>query len=351
SSLLDPAANVCVDNSAAKYLQFFKVNPALPIVGDLGTFSFSGQQVVNENFVTARVDHKFSEKDSLFGTYLFDDTPYHAPDGYDVQLLTSRTGRQLVTLEENHIFRPTLINTVRVGYNRVSAINNDSLTALNPLGSDVSLGAVPGLTAADVRISGMPEFLGGLGSGSFYHYHWNSYQAYDDAFLTRGTHSVKFGVGVERMQLNYYGVSTPTGQFSFGSLTNFLTNKPDTFVSALGTGYTPRRLRQTLVGVYLQDDWRWRPNVTLSLGLRYEMVTVPTEVDGKLVNLLNLTDPVHHCAVTPPAPFDPALCPPLGGPLYKNPTLRNFEPRVGFAWDPFHNGKTAVRGGFGMFDM
>jgi len=61
-----------------------------------GTFSFLEQQVVNENFVTARVDHKFSEKDSLFGTYLFDDTPYHAPDGFDV-VAHSRTGRQLVT--------------------------------------------------------------------------------------------------------------------------------------------------------------------------------------------------------------------------------------------------------------
>src|SRR5712691_7346918 len=331
SSLLDPAANVCVDASATKYLDAFYPLPS-PGPGDLGTFTFSGQQVVSENFVTTRVDHKVSEKDSLFGTYLYDSTPYQAPDEYDVQLLTSYTKRQFVTLEENHIFSPALINTVRVGFNRVHADNNDSLSAIpGGHGADTTLAAVPGRYAADIRISGLHEFLGGLRGGSTYHYYWNSFQAYDDAFLTHGTHSLKFGVGVERMQLNYHGVSTPTGQFSFGSLTNFLTNKPDNFVSALGTGYTPRGLRQTLFGAYLQDDWRWRPNLTLNLGLRYEMVTVPTEVQGKLVNLLNITDKFHHCAIAPAPPFDPAQCPPLGGPLFRNPTLHNFEPRVGFS--------------------
>ncbi len=353
SSLLDPAANVCVDNSAAKYMEAFypPPTPGQSVKGDLGTFGFAGQQVVNENFVTTRVDHKFSEKDSLFGTYFYDDTGYHSPDEYDVQLLGSHTRRQFVTLEENHIFSPALINTVRVGYNRVNAANNESLSAIKPVGADTSLGAVPGLNAADIRISGLHELLGGLGGVSSYHYYWNSFQAYDDAFLTHGTHSLKFGVGVERMDLNYRGVSTPSGQFAFGSLSDFLTNKPQNFSSALGGTYTPRGLRQTLFGAYFQDDWRWRPNLTLNLGLRYEMVTVPTEVQGKLVNLLNITDPVHHCAITPPPPFVPTQCPPLGGPLFKNPTLRNFEPRVGFAWDPFHNGKTAVRGGLGIFDM
>ena len=352
SSLLDPTANVCVDASATKYLDAFYPLPA-PGPGDLGTFTFSGQQVVSENFVTTRVDHRFSDKDSLFGTYLYDDTPYTSPEAFDVQVLTSHTKRQFVTIEENHTFTPALVNTVRLGFNRVNAANNDSLSAINPRGRDVSLGAVPGQTAADVRIQGggIPEFLGGLGGGSTYHYYWDSFQVYDDAFLTHGTHSLKFGVGVERMQLNYHGVSTPTGQFTFGSLANFLTNKPKQFTSALGTGYTPRGLRQTLVGAYLQDDWRLRPNLTLNLGLRYEMVTVPTEVQGKLVNLLNITDQFHHCAITPPPPFVPTQCPPLGGPLFRNPTLHNFEPRVGFSWDPFRNGKTAVRAGFGMFDM
>src|SRR5712691_3154776 len=355
TNLAPGQAGFCVDASAAKYLDAFYHLPdpgSVPSNGNLGSFTFAGQQVVSENFVTTRVDHKISEKDSLFGTYFYDSTPYQAPDEYDVQLLTSYTKRQFVTLEENHIFSPALINTVRVGFNRVHADNNDSLSAIpGGHGADTTLAAVPGRYAADIRISGLHEFLGGLRGGSTYHYYWNSFQAYDDAFLTHGTHSLKFGVGVERMQLNYHGVSTPTGQFSFGSLTNFLTNKPDNFVSALGTGYTPRGLRQTLFGAYLQDDWRWRPNLTLNLGLRYEMVTVPTEVQAKLVNLLNITDPVHHCAITPPPPFDPTQCPPLGGPSFRNPTLRNFEPRVGFAWDPFRNGKTAVRGGFGMFDM
>ena len=84
----------------------------------------------------------------------------------------------------------------------------------------------------------------------------------------------------------------------------------------------------------MQDDWRWRSNVTVNLGLRYEMVTVPTEVHGKLDNLPTLSSATQT----------------LGDPVFANPTLRNFEPRVGFAWDPFKNGKTAVRGGFGLFD-
>jgi Carboxypeptidase regulatory-like domain/TonB dependent receptor/TonB-dependent Receptor Plug Domain len=342
-------AGFCVDNSATKFLPVYPLpNAGLTNNGNLGTFSFAGQQVVSENFVTARVDHKFSDKDSLFGTYMYDDTPYRSPDAYDFQLLTSHTKRQLVTIEENHIFTPALINTVRVGFNRVNAANNESLSAVNPLATDLSLGADPGQTAPDVRISGgIPEFIGGLGGVSSYHYYWDSFQAYDDAFLTRGTHSLKFGVGVERMDDNFHGVSTPSGQFSFGSLASFLTNKPKSFSSALGGAFTGRGIRQTLVGVYVQDDWRARPNLTVNLGLRYEMVTVPTDVQGKLVNLLNITDPVHHCAIPPAG----AQCPPLGGPLFKNPTLHNFEPRVGLSWDPFRNGKTAVRAGFGMFDM
>jgi hypothetical protein len=94
-------------------------------------------------------------------------------------------------------------------------------------------------------------------------------------------------------------------------------------------------VRETVFGTYFQDDMHLRPNLTLNLGLRYEMATVPSEIHGKLASLFSLTAPTVI----------------VRSPLFNNPSTRDFEPRIGFSWDPFNNGKTAVRGGFGMFDV
>jgi hypothetical protein len=326
---------VAVDPSAQRYFGLFPLpNGATLSNGDTGVFTFAGQQVVKENFVTARVDQKISEKDSLFGTYLYDDAPFTFPDSFDTVLLGSHTRRQTVALEESHTVNSSMVNSVRVGFNRVRADNDASVQAINPLAGDTSLGGTPGQAAAQVKMPGITLFTGGLGGKPSGLWHWNSYQIYDDAFLTRGTHSLKFGVAVERMQTNGITYSDSTGLFSFGSRAAFLTNQPARFDSGFPQTLAPRGLRQTLFGGYAQDDWRLRPNLTVNLGLRYEMVTVPTEAHNLIALLTNITDAAPH----------------LGGPVYSNPTLRNFEPRVGFAWDPFRTGKTAVRGGFGIFD-
>lgn len=336
--------NVTVAPAAMKYLALYPIPAACG--QDVCPFVFSAQQVINENFVTSRADHKFSEKDSLFGTYLFDRTPYSSPDPFGNVLLGSLTSRQIVAAEESHSFTATFVNAVRFGYNHESVNNNQSLTAINSAASDPSLAAFSGRDAAFVHIGGGPtDMPGGVGGLPTYFYRWNSFQGYDDAFFNRGTHSIKFGFAFERMLLQATALTDPNGIWNFVDLPSFLQGQGTKFQGGIAASLTPRNFRQNIFGGYFHDDWRTKPSLTLNLGLRYEMSTVPTETDGKLVNLRHLTDPLPICGV-----MVAGSCAGTGA-LFSNPTLHNFEPRIGFAWDPFHNGRMAVRGGAGLFDV
>jgi hypothetical protein len=328
---------VIVDPSAQAYLPFWPTPTAnSPVLGngDTAQVSFASPTVVSENFGTLRADWKFSEKDSAFVTYLNEDNPETLHDPLNDVLDDNHTRRQTVSLEETHVFGSAFVNSARVGYNRVYAAQDDNVGAVNPLSSDTSLTSDPGRTAAQVYTGGITHFMGSTLSSNGNTWIWNSYQFYDDAFWTHGAHATKFGFAVEHMQTADAARTEPGGLWHFGSLTAFLTNTPKAFETGIASTQGPRNMRQTLFGGYIQDDWRWRPNLTLNLGLRYEMVTVPTEADNHISILPQITSAQFR----------------LGSPAYGNATKRDFSPRVGFAWDPFHNQKTAVRGGFGIFD-
>src|ERR1700730_2236569 len=340
---------VTVDPGAAKELAMFPHATPGTTKGDKGKFIFSGLQIVPENFYTGRIDHKLGMNDSLFGTYLFDDTDFQQPDSFNNVILKSHTRRETVVLEESHTFGPSLVNAARVGYSRSHALNLLPFGAINPAASDLNLGSTTGQTAPTMAISGFARNQGGVGSASNYEHTFNNYQFSDDAFWTHGTHTLKFGVDIEREQYNYIARQNPGGRWNFSNIYSFLTNRSKHFEAGIPSTITPRELRQTIVAGYVQDDWRFRPNLTLNLGVRYEMTTVINDAQGRLTNLLNISDPGPQCGTQFTSPFAPGGVHPPGtictsvGPFYNNPTLRNFEPRIGFAWDPFRDGKTSVR--------
>jgi len=342
-----PATGICpvaVDSRVAQFLDAFYPLPNGPIFGngDTGIFSFADQQVTTENYFTTKIDHKFSEHDSLSGTYFRDNSKEVQPDNFDELLSNVVSRRQMVTLLEQHIFSPGLLNAARFGFNRAVAVSGGVSRVMNPLLADSKFGYVPGEYVGWVQgVPGLTDFLGGLNPSipntlsNSSTYTWNSFQGADDVFLTKGVHALQFGVVAERMQDNILSTLYVDGGFKFASLADFLTNQPRNFEGIVPRPIPVVGIRETLAGAYAQDDIRVRRGLNLSLGLRYEMATVPTEAHNLISNLLNLTD----------------AQPQVGSPFFLNPTLRNFEPRLGLAWSPFAGDKTVVRAGAGMFDV
>lgn len=354
----DAASRASAVAAIQPYLALWPVAPAsAPDAAGIQTFDVNLKNVATENYFITRVDHHLSSTDSLAGSYTFDSGPQSQADplGNTVHQVFSR--RQTGTFEETHIIGPALVNTFRAGLARVLGKINDPVSG-DSAATNPALAIAPGAKATpQIPVPGLtPAF--GLGGFNRFTHAWNSLQVNDDAFLTHGTHSIKFGAAFEHMQYNVLEQLSPNGRMSsYSSLAAFLSNAPDKLNALAPGGSHEVGFRQSLFAAYLQDDWRLRPNVTVNMGLRYEMTTRPKDantvpsytVAGYTVaagGFQEITTLVN-CTASPTA------CGPVGvdSPILSNPTTKNFEPRIGVEWDPANDGKTAIRAGFGMFDV
>ncbi|MGH9325897.1 MAG: TonB-dependent receptor domain-containing protein [Terriglobia bacterium] len=328
---------VTVAPNMVPYLAAFPL-PNGPVTGDTALFFFGGKAIGNEYYTIGKINHNFSDRTMLYGSYSFDNTANTLPDPYDEKLIGTPSRRQNVILSLDHVFKPTLLNTARVGVSRTHAEDADDISAIspNPIVTSTSFGFVPGEPAGIITVPGTTGFAGGLGASGADHYNYTAPQASDDLTWIKGRHTVKIGGIVDRIEFDVIAGNVPNGEWDYGSISDFLTSAPALdFTSDFPGANLDRGMRTTYLGTYIQDDYRIRPNLTLNLGVRYEFATPVSEAHNKIANLRNITD----ASVT------------IGAPYYQNPTTKDFQPRLGVAWDPTGSGKTAIRAGFGMFDI
>jgi hypothetical protein len=246
--------------------------PDYLIGGGLGQTGTFGNQIVHEDYVLARVDYTISEKDSVFGRYVSDKASQTEPFagagvsvgggalpywiGYD------NSHSQYSTLEEKHIFTPTIANLARVSYSRPT---RDSSTPEPATGNGVhplQFFPVPGLPDGFVNLTSAG--LTPLGSALTGHFVFaqNRYTVGDDVLWTRGAHSIRFGISISRLQNNTWNPIMENANWNFTSFANFLAGTALSVGGLIpGPGKTAYRdYRYTEIAPYFQDDWKVTPS-------------------------------------------------------------------------------------------
>jgi hypothetical protein len=314
--------------------------PAANLVGsgnpaDPNSFNlFSGGVLANVslNQGSGDIDFELSQKDSMHGYYVVQKDLREEPTAGGAIAANipgfgdTRSGfRQLLTFSEDHVFSPTLSNTVRLGFNRIHLIftpngllNPADFDMLMPPGSPVASGLPFINVGGTIGFGGPTQEPQGRGDTTIV--------LNDGLSWLKGRHTFMFGGEIRRAYNN--NIALNVGSLTYASIANFLADQANAFTVQLGSG--DDKILQPSYDVFAQDSFKWKPNFTINIGLRYAWNATPSESAGRFTNF----DPVTGTLIQ------------VGQP-YQQSNL-NFQPRVGFAWDPFKNGKTSVRGGYAI---
>ena len=287
-----------------------------------------------ENYLVERFDYTLSDKDTFFARDVLDRASKRTDSPIPIDPEEDLTRNNYATVEERHIFSPTLVNIAYASYVRNAEFGDSP--AVNP-----ALQWFPGEGRPDGKVTpGSSLTAIGINAGTLPFYLIpNDFGEGDNVIWTHGAHSMKFGFSTIRLQENTYGPSSVGGSWSFPNLTSFLEGIPTSFSGQLADYQYPsdahKDWREREYGMYVQDDWKVSRTLTANLGFRYEPAANASWANHLSLNIID-------------APYGNWV--PVKNVHATNISLKNVEPRVGLAWDPFADHKTSIRAGFGMFN-
>ncbi|HWP85345.1 MAG TPA: TonB-dependent receptor [Terriglobia bacterium] len=329
-----------VDPRVRPYLNLFP-SPDVPLGGGFAENRTAVSLPADEYFFVGRIDQQVGDSDAWFLRYTFDDAATRVvEEGSPTFPTRSESRQQYLTFAHTHFFSPRLLNSLRLGYTR-PVVRTES-EALSPVAE--SLFFVPGAPQfGRLNVPGITPFGPDplLPSSKV----MNTYQVSEDVLWNRGRHSFRAGMQLIRFQWNVFDNASASGEWTFSGMEDFLTLEQDKFLAGQTAGTTDLRValpgssadrafRQTLLGLYLQDAYRLRSNFTMNLGLRYEFTSIISDTRGRTVFL---NDEFRDTQ------------PQVGPLMRKNPSVRNFAPRIGLSWSPDRAAKTLLSAGFGIY--
>ena len=258
----------------------------------------SDHDTLGENYGQIRVDHNFSDSDAFFARYTIDNALSDETVGdfsYFRQLVPARN--QWITLAENHIFSPTVFNAVRISYSRTNSsinLNNIGLPN-NGLGPSLVPGFSTGVVDMGGTAGGAYSEFGSTNAAPTTFNKQNIYTLSDDVDWTRGRHAFKFGVLLNRFNEASQATNSFNGQLQYNQLSDFLQSIPAVVEFAPTFATENRDFIFNTYGLYGQDDWRVTQRLTVNLGLRWEFMNTPHELNGRQSRLIN---DLHRCVYT-----------------------------------------------------
>ena len=327
--LADPARpgeffNVGVHPAVAPYVNAYPAPNGASLGDGTALHSFQFDQRIDQNFLQGRVDYNLSPSSQFFARYTLDDADQRLPTDYPQFPRAFVSRNQFVTAELKQAYTTNFLGIYRLGYSRTR------------VGQDVEADTtLPPFVAGrpfigNIDVGGLRRF--GTQSSANLRLRQDVTSLQGDVVWNRGGHLLRMGALAEHYVQDMVNPTFSLGTYTFANLRAFLLNTPTSFIGLTPAASFERHWPFWIAGGYLQDEFQVHPRVTVTAGLRYEFMSMPVDTAGRDSALPSLDD---RTAST--------------GRLYEGPDYDNFSPRLGVSWDASGDGRTALRGGYGLY--